>query len=85
MDEFWFQLLVIIMSSLLIIILIIVIVLLAKFLKIANSIKKITDKTEVIVDKADDISSFFQKTTTSVALVKLVSNISEAFTKKGKK
>ena len=85
MDDFWFELLVVLMSSLLIIILIIIIFILFKVSKITSSVKKITDKTENLMDRADHISSFFEKTATPVALIKLVSNITESFTKKGRK
>ena len=85
MDSIWFEILVVIMSSLLIIILCVLIYIFIKVAKIVSSIKKITDKTENIMDRADNISSFFEKTATPVALVKLVSSISEAFNKTGRK
>lgn len=85
MDDTWFQILVVIMSSLLIIILVVVIYILVKLAKVTGSIKKITTKAESLVDRADHISSFFEKTATPVALIKLFSNISDSFTKKGRK
>ncbi len=86
MNETWFEVLVVIMSSLLIIILLIIIFILFKIAKVSKSVNKITTRAESLVDRADHISSFFEKTATPVALVKLVSNLSDAFSpKKGKK
>lgn len=85
MDNIWFETLVVIMSSLLIIILVITIFILVKVAKVTNSVKKITTKAESLVDRADDISSFFKKTAVPVALIKLFANISDSFTKKGRK
>lgn len=82
MDETWFEILVIIISSLLIIILFLVIFILIKIVKVSRSVNKITDKAESLVDRADQISSFFEKTTTPVAVIKLLSKISDAFTTK---
>ena len=85
MDNIWFEVLVVIISSLLVIVLIILIYILIMISKLTNSAKKITAKAENIVDRADHISSFFEKTATPVALIKLVSNMSDVFTKKGSK
>lgn len=82
MNETWFEILVVIMSSLLTIILLLVIFVLVKIAKVSKSVNKITSRAESLVDRADHISSFFEKTATPVALIKLVSNISDAFSSK---
>lgn len=82
MNETWFEILVVIMSSLLTIILLLVIFVLVKVAKVSKSVNKITSRAESLVDRADHISSFFEKTATPVALIKLVSNISDAFSSK---
>lgn len=88
MENEWFQALVIILSVMLGLFLLLSIVILVRLVQISKQVKRITDQAEEAVDKAGHIASFFQKTATPVALVKLVSNISDAFqksTNKGKK
>lgn len=85
MDSVWYEILVIILSTMLAIFLILGIVVLVLIIKIVKTIKKITEHAEHMADRAEHITSFFEKTATPVALVKLVSNISDAILKKGKK
>lgn len=77
MDSRWFETLVIILSVMLALFLLLSIVLLARLIQIVKQIKRITDHAEHAVDKAEEIASFFEKTATPVALVKLLANISE--------
>jgi predicted PurR-regulated permease PerM len=81
MDSRWFEALVIILSVMLAFFLLLSIVLLVRILQIIKQVKRITDHAEHAVDKAEEIASFFEKTATPVALVKLIANISEKFTK----
>ncbi len=84
-DSTWFATLVIILSSFLAIVLILGIVLLAKVIQIVGSIKRITEQAEQVADRAEHISAFFEKTATPVALLKLVSNVSDTLQKKAKR
>ncbi len=84
-DSTWFAVLAIILSTFLAIFLILSIVLLVKIIKIVKQIKRIIDQAEQVADKAEHIAAFFEKTATPVALLKLVSNISDTLSKKVKK
>ena len=81
----WFEVLVIILSVFLALFLILSIIISIKIIQIVKALKRITDHAEQLADRADHISSFFEKTATPVALMKLVSNLSDVFQKKGKK
>lgn len=85
MNDTWFQVLVIIMSVLLIVILTIVIVIGVKIAKMMKTVKQITDQASSLVGKADHVASFFEKTAGPMAVVKIISNITDAFAKKGRK
>jgi predicted PurR-regulated permease PerM len=85
MDNTWFEVLVVILSVMLAIFLVVAIVLFVFILKVTRQIKRITEHAEQIADKADQLSGFFAKTATPVALMKLVSNISESFQNKARK
>lgn len=85
MDTIWFEILVIVLSTFLAITLLLTIILLVKIIQIARLAKKITEHAEQLADRADHIGAFFEKTATPVALMKLVSNLSDVFNKKGKK
>lgn len=50
-----------------------------------KSVKHIIGQAEQMADRAEHITAFFEKTATPVALLKLVSNITDVFNKKGKK
>lgn len=69
------QILVIILASTLAIFLILAIVATIKVIQILNHLKVITEKAEQLVDKAEAVGEFFQKTAGPVALGKLISNI----------
>ena len=84
-DSTWFAVLVIILSSFLTISLILGILLLVKVIQITNQAKRIINQAEQVADRAEHISAFFEKTATPVAILKLISNISETIQKKVKK
>lgn len=77
MDDNWFEALVIILSVMLGLLLLLSIILIVKFIQISNQVKRITDRAEEAVDKAEHIASFFEKTATPVAILKLIANISD--------
>lgn len=85
MDSIWFEVLVIILSAFLAIFLVLSIIILVKVLQIIKVVKRITEHAEQMADRAEHMAAFFEKTATPVALIKLVSNITDAFLKKGKK
>lgn len=85
MDTVWFEVLVVILSIFLAIFLVLGIILLTKLIQISNTIKRISDHAENVADKAEHVSDFFEKTTTSVAMVKLLSNISDTILNKRSK
>ncbi len=84
-DSTWFATLVIILSALLGVMLIIGILLAVKVLQIVKQTKRIIDQAEQVADRAEHISAFFQRTATPVAILKLVSNISDTLQKKVKR
>lgn len=84
-DSTWFAVLVIILSVFLAISLILTIILLVKVIQVTKRVKRIVEQAESVADRAEHISAFFEKTATPVALIKLISNISETLQKKVKK
>lgn len=85
MQETWFEVLVIIISVLMIVILLFVAMIGYRIYKLMKTVKTITDQAQGIMDRADHVASFFEKTAGPVAIVKLVSNITEALNRKGGK
>ncbi len=85
MDSVWFEILVIFLSGILFILLILLIILIYKLIKIADSLKRITNHAESVADRADSISNFFEKTAAPVAIVKLLASLSDSFVKRSKK
>ena len=77
----WFETLVIILSTMLALFLLLGIILLVKLITITKQIKRITEHAEIAVDKAEEVASFFEKTATPVAILKLIANISESISK----
>ncbi len=82
MNNIWFEVLVITLSAILAIFLIIGIFILLKIYQVIKIVKRITEKADNVADKAEHVAMFFEKTATPVALVKLVSNITNTFSKK---
>jgi hypothetical protein len=85
MDSSWYEALVIILGAALALFLILFIVLTVKLIQIANTAKRITEHAEKVADQAEHVSEFFAKTATPVAVVKLLSNVSEMLQGKEKK
>lgn len=85
MDSDWFATLVIMLSAMLALFLLLFIILLIRLIQIIKQIKRITDHAENAVDKAEEVADFFQKTTTPIALMKLVVNVSETMQKTAEK
>lgn len=79
------EILVIILSSFLALFLLLGIVILVKSIQIINSLKRITDKAEKIVDKAENIGEFFQRTTSSLAIGRLLTQVANAVFKHDEK
>ncbi len=65
--------------------LIVGILLVVKVLQIVKQTKRIIEQAEQVADRVEHISAFFQKTATPVAILKLVSNISDTLQKKVKR
>lgn len=84
-DSTWFAVLVIILSSFLAIVLVLSIVLILKAIQIVKHIKYITEQAAQVADRAEHISAFFERTATPVAVLKLISNISDTLQKKVKR
>jgi predicted PurR-regulated permease PerM len=84
-DSTWFAVLVIILSVFLALFLALSIVVVVKLIQIANRIKHIVQQAEQVADRAESISSFFERTATPVAILKLIANIGETIQKKAKK
>jgi len=78
-----YDILVIMLSVMLAIFLTLSIVALVFFIKILKHVRAITAKAEVIADKAEHITEFFENTAGPVAIGRLIGNITEMF--KGKK
>lgn len=72
------QALLIILSLFLALFLILSMIALVWIIKILSQLKRIIDSTEKVIDKAENIAIFFEKTAPTVALGRLVSNITEA-------
>jgi hypothetical protein len=84
-DSNWFAALTIILGSFLALFLILAIVLAVKIIQIVKQVKRIMAQAEQVADRAEHISAFFEKTATPVALLKLISNISDSLHKKVKR
>lgn len=70
-----------ILSVMLALFLLLSIILLARLIQISRQVKRITDYAEHAVDKAEEVASFFEKTATPIALMKLIANVSETVAK----
>ncbi len=85
MDSDWFAALVIVLSVVLIFFMLLGIALVLKLIQVVKTVQRITEQAEAVADKAEYISDFFKKSATPVALLKLVTNISETFYKKARR
>jgi predicted PurR-regulated permease PerM len=84
-DSTWFAVLVIILSVFLALFLALGIAVLVKVIQITNKIKRILQQAEQVADRAENISAFFERTATPVAILKLIANISETLQKKARR
>lgn len=81
-----FDILVVILSVTLFILLVVSILLVLSILKLVKKLREITDTAREIVDDVESVSSFFKKSTGTVAITTLLSNIVSRVTEfKGKK
>lgn len=71
----------VILSVMLALFLLLSIVLIVRIIQITRQIRRITDHAENAVDKAEEIASFFEKTATPVAIMKIIANVSDTVTK----
>jgi len=78
------EILVIFLSTTLAIFLLLGIMLLVICIKIANHIKRISEKAEAITDRAEDIADFFSKAGTPLAVGKIISSVTDMIRKRGK-
>jgi hypothetical protein len=72
------EILVVFLSTALAIFLVLGIVLLVICIKIANHIKRISEKAEHITDRAEDIADFFGKAATPMAIGKIITSVKDA-------
>jgi hypothetical protein len=72
------EILVVFLSTALAIFLLLSIILLVICIKIANHIKRISEKAEAITDRAEDIADFFSKAATPMALGKVIGSVVDA-------
>lgn len=79
------QILVVILAATLAILLILSIAAVVLVIQVLKHIKRITAKAELIADKAESVSSFFQQSAGPAAIAKLVSNIVHAVREKKEK
>ncbi len=73
------EILVVFLSTALAIFLLLSIILLVICIKIANHIKRISEKAELITDKAENIAEFVSKAATPLAMGKIITSITEVF------
>ncbi len=79
------QILVVILAATLAILLILSIAAVVLVIQVLRHIKRITTKAELIADKAESVSTFFQQSAGPAAIAKLVSNIVHAVREKKEK
>ena len=72
------KILIVILASVLSIFLVLLIILTVKIVQIIGHIKRLTEKAEQMVDKAEAVTEFFERTAPQVAIGRLVSNIADS-------
>lgn len=72
------EILVVFLSTALAIFLLLAIILLIICIKIANHVKRISEKAEAITDRAEDIADFFSKAATPLAIGKIIATVKDA-------
>jgi biopolymer transport protein ExbB/TolQ len=78
------QILLIILSVFLAIFLILSIAVLVKVLQLLKQFKRIITTAEELIDKAENIADFFERSAPKVAFTRLLSNITEMVFSRGK-
>lgn len=78
------QALLIILSAALAVFLILGIILLVYLIRAAKKVNIIVDKAEILTEKAEHVSQFFERTAPVVAITRLFGNIAEAVMKNNK-
>ncbi len=76
--------LVVILSAALAVFLILNIIFLVIAIKIANHIKRISAKAELITDRAETVADFMSKAATPMAIGKIIANVSDAIFSRNK-
>ena len=79
------QILVIIVSATLSLFLIISIFVLIKVLKVLDQIKRIGDRAEHVAENVEQTSAYFQKAAGPMAILKVISNLADTFSKTRRK
>ena len=79
------QILVIVLASMLALFLILSIVIAILVIKVLKVVRRITEKAELIADKAEHVADFFQKSAGPTSLIKLISNLVHTVQGKDKK
>lgn len=74
------EILVVFLSTALALFLLLSIILLIICIKIANQVKRITEKAEAVADRAEDIADFFSKAATPMAIGKIITSVKDAVT-----
>ncbi len=82
MGSTWFEVTVVILSVMLGILLVISIVASILIIRIAKSIKRITDHAEQVADNAEHVSDFFRTAAPPMAILKLIATIGDSIYKK---
>lgn len=79
------EVLVIFLSSFLALFLLLGVILLALCIKIANHVKRISEKAENLVDRAEGVADFFSMAAAPLTVGKVINSVAEVFRSKGKK
>lgn len=79
------QALLIILSAALAVFLILGIILLVYLIRAAKKVNIIVDKAQVLTEKAEHVSEFFEKTAPAMAITRLLGNIAEAVMRNSKR
>lgn len=77
--------LVVILSTALAVFLLLAIIAAVKIVQILNHLKALSEKAEQIADSAESVGDFFKQSVKSVSIVRLLTNIHDAFTKDKKR
>ncbi len=73
-----FEILVIVLASALALLLVLLIIATVFVIKILSTLKRIAQKAELVADKVEHISEFFEKTAGPAAIIKLFANVTDS-------